>query len=333
MKWYNLKYLLQVILYSHSMSSWVYISAISLSLACSQPFCCYLYISLLPSFLSSQTKLTCVRQALLKSNCQSIRIQIINISLHHKSHLLSCSAFVCIPPSNTPLLVLTIFHHSPPCLFLANSPFLSLSSLPLLPLFSTPLPPPLFLLSFSPPACLPSSFHLSSLKLTVPEGRGHLRTKWRISRQLCAHSLRWPSIIHSLLPPPFPSLHLHSALFISPCRLCLYLSVASSHRDCVSASLALSISVIPSFNRLNPLFPLSPSFNVPPGCLYTLAHTSDHHSTIFSPSHPYCISPAAPYLHFTNLLLLFPSVSSCLPLSHAFPQRLMTLRHKASGPV
>lgn len=42
------------------------------------------------------------------------------------------------------------------------------------------------------------------LVLTVPEGRGHLRTKWRISRQLCAHTLRWPSIIHSLLPPSSP---------------------------------------------------------------------------------------------------------------------------------
>lgn len=154
--------------------------------------------------------------------------------LHHKSHLLSCSVFVCIP--STPLLlVLTAFHHPPPCLFLPNSPFFSPPSLPLL---SASLPPSLFSpLPLSPglsSVLLPS---LLSLELTVPEGRGHLRTKWRISRQLCAHSLRWPSIIHSLLPPPFPSLHLHSALFISPCLFCFYLSVASSHRHSVSASL------------------------------------------------------------------------------------------------
>lgn len=159
-----------------------------------------------------------------KGNCQSIRIQIINISLHHKSHLPSCSASVCIP-STTPLHVLTVFRHSPTVSLPAKLSFpLPFFSPPSLPLLSPSLPPALYLSL----ACLPSS-RRSSLKLTVPEGRGHLRTKWRISRQLCAHSLRWPSIIHSLRSPPFPSLHLHSALFISPRRLRLYLSVAFSH--------------------------------------------------------------------------------------------------------
>lgn len=54
----------------------------------------------------------------------------------------------------------------------------------------------------SPTAPPPPAFHLLSLRLTVPEGRGHLRTKWRISRQLCAHTLQWPSIIH---PPQQPN--------------------------------------------------------------------------------------------------------------------------------
>lgn len=173
---------------------------------------------------------------LWRGNCRSIRTQIINIFLHHKSHLLSCSTFVCIP--STPLLLVpTAFHHSLPAKLSFPLAFFS-------PTAATALRITPSLSSLSPTACLPSSFHLSSLKLTVPEGRGHLRTKWRISRQLCAHSLRWPSIIHSLLPPPFPSLRLPSALFISPCRLCLYLSVASSHRDCVSASLHRCYSLV-----------------------------------------------------------------------------------------
>lgn len=74
----------------------------------------------------------------------------------------------------------------------------------------------------TPPPCLPSLFRLFPLELTVPEGRGHLRTKWRISRQLCAHSLRWPSIIHC--PPALPHHHpppsvFGHALFICACRL------------------------------------------------------------------------------------------------------------------
>lgn len=96
--------------------------------------------------------------------------------------------------------------------------------------------------SASPPPCCPehfpsptappsSSLHLLLQRLTVPEGRGHLRTKWRISRQLCAHTLRWPSIIHLPYPPPHPPhlLHLHSGLFICPHRLHRYTSVAA-HR-------------------------------------------------------------------------------------------------------
>lgn len=93
-------------------------------------------------------------------------------------------------------------------------------------------PPP----TTPPPPCLPSSFCLFPLELTVPEGRGHLRTKWRISRQLCAHSLRWPSIIHC--PPPQPTFTITTTLlppsllvpFSSAPAVCRrYLSVAFSH--------------------------------------------------------------------------------------------------------
>lgn len=116
---------------------------------------------------------------------------------------------------------------------------------------------------------------LSSLELTVPEGRGHLRTKWGISRQLCAHSLRWPSIIHSLLPPP--SLHLHSALFISPHGCCLYLShslffteIACHPIQRHSPQLSSSLPPPP------PLFPLLPF-------PFLLFFSSEHHSIILFP--------------------------------------------------
>lgn len=177
-----------------------------------------------------------LRAGLWKGNCQSIRIQIINLFFFLNTiNLISC---LVAHLSATPPHISNIPPFCPVCFpsFLAASLPAALSSPPPLPPLCASLLPSLL---FSPPACLPSSFHLSSLKLTVPKGRGHLRTKWGISRQLCAHSLRWPSIIHSLLTPPFPSLHLHSALFIAPCRLRLYFSVPFfflKYRDCMSAS-------------------------------------------------------------------------------------------------
>lgn len=184
-----------------------------------------LYISLKLSFLSFQTEPTCVRvQACGKAIAKASEYKSSTFLYTINPIFPPCSASVCIP-STPPLHVLTVFRHSPTVSLPAKLSFpLPFFSPPSLPLLSPSLPPALHLSL----ACLPS-FRRSSLKLTVPEGRGHLRTKWRISRQLCAHSLRWPSIIHSLLSPPFPFLHLRSALFISPRRLRLYLSVAFSH--------------------------------------------------------------------------------------------------------
>lgn len=121
-------------------------------------------------------------------------------------------------------------------------------------------------LSASPPPCCPECFPISLhyttpaththppsirlllLGLTVPQGRGHLRTKWRISRQLCAHTLWWPSIIHSPLPPSCPPHHLlHCGLFICPrCRRRYLLCQAHS------------IPVMPSFKPFLPSFPRTP---------------------------------------------------------------------------
>lgn len=234
----EIRYVLQFIqLYSHSVSSWVIISSIILSLACSQPLCCspYLFSTSLSNPLTCHLKQNqhVLGAGLWKGNCQSIRIQIINI-FYTINPIFCLVAYLSASPPHLSflswLLFITLRRVSSCQTLLSSPPHHCHCSLH----HSLPLS---FLPSLSPPACLPSSFHLSSLELTVPEGRGHLRTKWRISRQLCAHSLRWPSIIHSLLPPPFPSLHLHSALFISPCLFCFYLSVASSHQDSVSASL------------------------------------------------------------------------------------------------
>lgn len=221
---------------------------------------------------------------------------------HFLDHLLSCSVFVCIPSTppclhrfpSTSAWSLPAKLSFPPAFFSPHrchgSPHHSLHPSPSSSIFFFLL---LLLHSSCFPACLPS-FHLSSLELTVPEGRGHLRTKWRISRQLCAHSLRWPSIIHSLRPPlPFS---------LSPSSLCpFHLSLPSLPLRCFFffhtpvACLPLSI---PSFKLLS-----LPSLKHP---FDSLAHHPDHHSTIFSPH---------PHLHFTNPLLL----SFCLLASLSFP--------------
>lgn len=185
----------------------------------------------------------------------------------------SWGVFVSIP--STPPLVLTAFHHPPPCLFPAK---LSLSSPPLLPLLSASLPLCLFFPPYPTPphACLPSSFHLASLKLTVPEGRGHLRTKWRISRQLCAHSLRWPSIIHSLLPPPF-SLSIFILPFSSLPAVAAFTSLLLLHT--VIACLPLSLL----FPPLSPS-PPPPVFSYPLLLMSLLdAFNTLALSTVFSP--------------------------------------------------
>lgn len=84
---------------------------------------------------------------------------------------ISSLVVVCLSasPSNThSLLVLTGLHHSPLCLFLPNSPSLSLFSPPTqhTPATTHCITPSFLLSSLAPslPACLPSSFHLSSLK-------------------------------------------------------------------------------------------------------------------------------------------------------------------------
>lgn len=191
------------------------------------------------SFLSSWAKPTCVTRRLVEKAiaiASEYKSNFFSFFLKNTINLISClvAHLSATPPhiSNTPPFCPVCFPSLLPVPLPAK---LSLSSSLLLPLLCASLLPSLL---SSPPTCLPSSFHLSSLKLTVPKGRGHLRTKWGISRQLCAHSLRWPSIIHSLLTPPFPSLHLHSALFIAPCRLRLYFSVPIffKYQDCVSAS-------------------------------------------------------------------------------------------------
>lgn len=253
--------------------------------------------------LSPQTKTWqhLFKGSLWTGNSQSVKPQITNISLNPKSRLPWC---ICIP-----FMPLLVFHQSPLCLFLPNLPFLSLSSLPSRPTFN-----PCLSHSVSPFCPLPNflpSFHFPSLHPTVPEGRGHLRTKWRINRQLCAHSLRWPSIIHSLLPP-LPSLHLRSACFISPCRQCRYLLPFHTKIACLS----FSVPVILSFK---PFLLLQKSTL---DSYSTLAHSFNHHFTASARS--YSTPLTNPFI---------PSVSSCLPLFHVFPTRLMTLRHKASGPV
>lgn len=184
--------------------------------------------------------------------------------------------------------------------FLLPPPSLSAVSLPpsISRLHSSPLP-------------LPSSSHLSSLKLTVPEERGHLRTKWRISRQLCAHSLRWPSIIHSLLPPPFS---------LSPSSLCPFhlsppsppLPLCCFFTPRLRVRLPLSIPVIPSFKPFLFLFLLSPSSNNPLlDAFNTLAYSSDHRSTIFTPT-----ASAEQLLTSTSLTYCF--FLLCLPMSPSF---------------
>lgn len=211
-----------------------------MSLGCSQPLLCSSLLILYTSLnvfpvISSRTNM-CYEQACGKAIAKASEYKSSTFFFFLNTiNLISC---LVAHLSETPPHISNIPPFCPVCFpsFLAASLPAALSSPPPLPPLCASLLPSLL---FSPPACLPSSFHLSSLKLTVPKGRGHLRTKWGISRQLCAHSLRWPSIIHSLLTPPFPSLHLHSALFIAPCRLRLYFSAPFfflKYRDCMSAS-------------------------------------------------------------------------------------------------
>lgn len=194
--------------------------------------------------------------------------------------------------SATPPHISNIPPFCPVCFpsFLAASLPAALSSPPPLPPLCASLLPSLL---FSPPACLPSSFHLSSLKLTVPKGRGHLRTKWGISRQLCAHSLRWPSIIHSLLTPPFPSLHLHSALFIAPCRLRLYFSVPFFFLKISRLHVCFLHYPLLPLPRLIPFFPLLLFLPL----LLCLLDAFNHSRTLLRPSLHHFLPALAPHLY------------------------------------
>lgn len=93
------------------------------------------------------------------------------------------------------------------------------------------------------PPCLSYSFRLFPLELTVPEGRGHLRTKWRESADSCVHTLSGglqlftpltTSALLRLLPPSLPVPFSSTPAVRHRC-----LSFAFSHRDCMSASLHL----------------------------------------------------------------------------------------------
>lgn len=207
-------------------------------------------------------------------------------SLQDKSFPLGVCLYLLHTSPTLPLLVLTVFHHSSLCLFLPNSPsprFLLSLSCHYSPHHSLS---PSFLL----PTCLSSSFHLSILELTVPEGRGHLRTKWRISRQLCAHSLRWPSIIHSLLPPLFP-LSIFSLPFSSPPTISAFTSLLLFHTQIACLQLALYPFLL--FPHLIPAFSCSSYL---PFLYSSWMPLTRLHSPliIFSSPHAYCISPPAP---------------------------------------
>lgn len=160
----EIRYVLQFIqLYSHSVSSWVIISSIILSLACSQPLCCspYLFSTSLSNPLTCHLKQNqhVLGAGLWKGNCQSIRIQIINI-FYTINPIFCLVAYLSASPPHLSflswLLFITLRRVSSCQTLLSSPPHHCHCSLH----HSLPLS---FLPSLSPPACLPSSFHLSSL--------------------------------------------------------------------------------------------------------------------------------------------------------------------------